>query len=442
MDSAPHSSSRGKPRHQKRGRHGEDGASMQEMQISIDSQSFVNLGQLMGSRHGGSSTAASGGSSNAPGGLSRIALDDLGASFLSDESEGLRDFDQIFHRAAEHGGSTSSPWPGHELYDQHGDGAHPHQEGEGHGRDDDDDDDSLLPALPSRSSTPGSPRGDSDSGSNKPFAEAVEAGWAEEDFSSGGTAAGADACGGEEERAGRGSSSGNRSASAATVSGGVSLGRAAAGLPPTGRRETTAVAAVMKPADQLASDDGAKESSRTAYLTSAGGIASTVTARPSSGAAADEAITGTPGASIAAATLTHNTSSPLLRESWLHVPLSEDEDVIDASCAENHGEAAATGGEVLDHQQHQRYRDAAAAAARARRAAARALGDCGDCLAHGAEKAAAVAKLRLEGLARAVKGRVEAGTEACTRGQEAVVKAVDSVPQAPGEAGRGEKLCF
>ncbi|CAM9479221.1 unnamed protein product [Hapterophycus canaliculatus] len=407
MDSAPDSSSKGKSRQQKRGRHGEDVASIQEMQISIDSQSFVNLGQLMGSRHGGLATAASGGSSSAPGGLSRIALDDLGTSFLSDESDGLRDFDQIFHPAAEHGGSAPSPWPGRELYDQRDAADCVREEGENHGRDDDDD--SLLPALPSRSSTPGSPRGDSDSGSNKPsFAEAVEAGWAEEDFSHG--AAGADACGGGEERAGF-ASFGGRSASA-TVSGAVSLGRAA-DLPPTCGRETTAVAAVMKPATRL-------------------GPTSRVTA-------ATDAFTAAAAGGSTAAGAANNMSSPLLRESWLHVPMGDDgEEDGDGSEAGHREDAesrkAAAGEEeraALNRQQCERYRDAAAAAARARRAAARALGDCGDCLAHGAEKAAALARVRLEGLARALKARVEAGTEACARGQEAVVKAVDSVPQAP-----------
>lgn len=111
--------------------------------ISIDSQSFVNLGQLIGSRGhdlGDSTMATSGGASTENLGAS--------ASFLSgggsdSDPDGLKDFAQIFHPVPSTVSAAAS-WVSNELC---------HGEGAGGGCEDDDDNDSVLPALP-RSPSP------------------------------------------------------------------------------------------------------------------------------------------------------------------------------------------------------------------------------------------------------------------------------------------------
>ena len=394
MEAAPGSSSSRSAAQQERARRGSssrggerDGASASEMHMSIDSQSFVNLGQLMGSRHG---TAGGGGCSNSsvasPGGL----VDDLGTSCLSDDdSEGLRDFDQIFHPRAEQGGSTSSAWSGRVLY------------GRGSATDGgDDDDESLLPALPSRSTTPGSPRG-ADSVSNKPsFPSAdAETGWDEEDFESDSMSEGDGVSGA------RGGGKG-QDFSAGLLR--IDLTAAAA--------SDTSKAPVMTPETQRASLDTDDVEDSTTIIGPAA-----VQAQPSYEAAAS--------------------TPPFLRDSWLHVPLGD----TDTAAGDGEGEAeldssGASTDAVVDgpgdaariapHQQ--RYHEAAAAAARARRAAAVALADCGESLVRAVDRASVLATSRLQQVARVAKEQAEAGVDACARGQQAVVKAVDSVPQAPG----------
>lgn len=360
-----------------------DGAASEMMHMSIDSQSFVNLGQLMGSRHGTAGDSGGGGSnsnSNVPSPGRRL-VDDLGTSCLSDDdndSEGLRDFDQIFHPRAEQGGSASSAWSGRTLYGRRGSAT------------DDDDDESLLPALPSRSTTPGSPRG-ADPGSNKKD-EADEPGWDEEDFESDSMSEG----GGR----GQGFSSGLR----------IDLTAASAAAE---TEDTSNVASVMTPEPQRASLDADDVEDSNTTATAATGTA---------GVQAGEATANTP---------------PVLRDSWLCVPLGDEDN--EAGEAESDSRATSTevdGGPAGDaaridpHQQ--RYYDAAAAAARARHAAAVAMADCGECLVRAVDKASALAATRLQQAARVVREQVEAGADACTRGQQVVVKAVDNVPQAPG----------
>ena len=389
----------------------QDAVVVPEMQISIDSQSFVNLGQLMGSRHG-IGPAAAGGSS-----ASRAPADDLGASCLSDDSEGMHDFDQIFHpRAEQGGGSSSSAWSGRDLYGRRGGAAD-------HDAADDDDNDSLLPALPSRSCTPGSPRGAdlASYSNNKPtFPAGGEAGWAEEDFATttvdDRTSEGGDGDGG------RGQAWASPGALLVDVTNGGGMKVASA---------TATATAVSTPETQRASLD-------TDYAAADGSAAArtvVVQAQPSSDVAAG-------GSSIA---------PPFLRDSWLHIPLeggaaaaageSESEGIIDTQPGAATAAAAGPGDASGIAPRQQRYHDAAEAAARARRAAAVALADCGGCLALAADKAASLAASPLQQLARAVKEQADAGAEACTRGQQAVIKAVDSVPQAPGERREREIYC-
>ena len=82
---------------------------------------------------------------------------------------------------------------------------------------------------------------------------------------------------------------------------------------------------------------------------------------------------------------------------------------------------------------NQEHTTAAGGAGAGARRAVSALGECGDCLACGMEKAVALATPPLQHLSRLVKLQVEAGVEACARAHQAAVKAVDNVPQAPGE---------
>lgn len=140
---------------QDRPRRARDADEQQEhMEITIDSQSFVNLGQLMGSRLSFSDTTCvtGGGTRNVGGGtagptVSTTPSQNVGvssnmmalSSFLSDGSN--EEVDQIFHHPA---ASSSSAWSGHEFC-------------LGEVDEEDDDDDSVLPALPPRSPTLESP---------------------------------------------------------------------------------------------------------------------------------------------------------------------------------------------------------------------------------------------------------------------------------------------
>lgn len=107
--------------------------------ISIDSQSFVNLGQLIGSRGHDltdSTMAASGRNSDEKLGAS--------ASFLSgggsdSDPESLKDFAQFFHPMPSTA-TAAANWSSYDLC--HG------GEETGEVRQDDDDNDSVLPALP------------------------------------------------------------------------------------------------------------------------------------------------------------------------------------------------------------------------------------------------------------------------------------------------------
>ncbi|CAN0154891.1 unnamed protein product [Ectocarpus sp. 4 AP-2014] len=384
---------------------GRRGNGFRDMEMSVDSQSFVNLGQLMGSRHGGG--GASSAATSIGGETTQTGLDDLACTSLlsddDDDSEGLRDFDQIFHPAAT---STSGAWSsGRELYDQQrhrGGGAVDHQHGEGGVLDDDND--SVLPALPSRSSTPGSPRGyltsnGGNSSSSKPCfvasaASAAGAGWDEDDFGSGaGTGRG-------------GGRVGHASCDHHLATGGALENNWPQNTDTTTQTKATPAAVItcpeIQPGGSLAQQSGTSQTAAAA------------------------------GGETAAAS---SSSTPFLRESWLHVPIGDTDDIKSEAAASadmdyDDSDAEEAGGAAFSSHR-QRYSEAAAAAARARRAAAQALGGCGDRLVRGVGRAGALAKARALEVGRAVKVQVEAGADACSRGQKAAVKAVDSVPQAP-----------
>ncbi|CAM9286215.1 unnamed protein product [Ectocarpus sp. 12 AP-2014] len=384
---------------------GRRGNGFRDMEMSVDSQSFVNLGQLMGSRHGGG--GASSAATTSGGETTRTGLDDLPCtSFLSDDdddSEGLRDFDQIFHPAAT---GTSGAWSsGCELYGQQrhrNGGAVDHQHGDGGVLDDDND--SVLPALPSRSSTPGSPRGfltsnsGNSSSSSKPYSVASAAstpgaGWVEDDFGSGASA-----------RRG-GGRVGYASCDHRLATGGALENILQQNTDTTTHTKTKPAAVITSPEIQPGGS-----------LAQQSGMSQTAAA-----AGGETAASGS--------------STPFLRESWLHVPVGDDDEIKSEAAAssdmdDDDSDAEEAAGAAFSSHRH-RYSEAAAAAARARRAAARALGDCGDCLVRGVGRAGALAKARALEVGRAVKVQVEAGADACSRGQKAAVKAVDSVPQAP-----------
>lgn len=399
-----------------------DGAGeTQPMQITIDSQSFVNLGQLMGSRVSVSTTV--GGPSSSVGGAGNN--NSLGASFLSDgsqDSEGLRDFDQIFHPAG--GTSTSSTWSGHGPCPHAGD-AIGDADGNGDSEEDDDDDvddednDSVLPALPPRSPAPASPTGSdlssTPSNSGRAFKSSTLAGFAD-DLTTASSAGGSVV-------AIAGSIDDDFPDNQGGVSGALCLDEVAGDDVSSQRKTVTGIMTRGKHCH----DEG---DSLKNYCSGAA-----LVRNPSSSSVPGEAeaLLGDAGSTVASPTSIHH-------ESWLHVPLEGSEGHADGSS--NSGsvvedsnqynvpaEKANTKNEEAssNHQEH-----LTAAAAGARRTLA-ALGECGDCLACGMEKAVALATPSLKQLSRLVKLQVEAGMEACARGQQAAIKAVDNVPQAPGE---------
>ena len=403
------------------------------MQITIDSQSFVNLGQLMGSRV--SVSAAVGG----PPSSVEVAgnNDALGNSFLSDgsqDSEGLRDFDQIFHPA----GSTSSTWSGQEL-GPHEDDAMDDTNGNGDDEADqdahddgvvDDDDDSVLPALPPRSSAPASPTGsalssapsNSSSSSSRPFKSAL-AGFGD-DLTTASSAGGSAI-------AVAGSIDDDFPDNQGEVIGALRLDPVAGGDASCQRKTVTGkIISAGRNHHSLHEDD---LDSKKDMNNNSGSKQQPASSPCSAGEA--EMFLGDDGSAAASPTSIH-------RESWLHIPLEGSEvrpdgsssgsssgSVADDSAFDGPAEAKIKNAEQASNQEEH---TTAAGGAAARRAVA-ALVECGDSLACGMEKAVALATPPLQHLSRLVKLQVEAGVEACARGQQAALKAVDNVPQAPGE---------
>lgn len=402
------------------------------MQITIDSQSFVNLGQLMGSRV--SVSTAIGGPPSSVGGAGNN--DTLGNSFLSDgsqDSEGLRDFDQIFHPA----GSTSSNWS-HELG--------PHEEdamddANGNGDDEadqddddnngvvDDDDDSVLPALPPRSPAPASPTGSalssspSNSSSSRPFKSTL-AGFGD-DLTTASSAGGSAI-------AVAGSIDDDFPDNQGEVIGALCLDPVAGGDASCQPKTVTGkIISAGRNHHPLHEDD--RDSKKD--MNNNNGSKQQPASSPCSAGEAGVFL-GDDGSAAASPLSIH-------RESWLHIPLEGSEARPDdsISCSSNSGSVAddsAVDGPAeakvknAEQPSNQEQRTTATGGAAARRALA-ALSECGDRLACGMEKAVALATPTLQHLSRLVKLQVEAGVEACARGQQAAIKAVDNVPQAPGE---------
>lgn len=407
-----------------------DGAGeTQQMQITIDSQSFVNLGQLMGSRVSVSTTV--GGPSSSVGGAGNN--NPLGASFLSDgsqDSEGLRDFDQIFHPAG--GGSTSSTWSGHGLGpheedamdDADCDGDSEEEEDDGDDVDDDvddEDDDSVLPALPPRSPAPASPTGSylssTPSNSRRAFKSTALAGFGD-DLTTASSAGGSVV-------AIAGSVDDDFPDNQGEVIGTLCLDEVNGDNVSCQRKTVTGI---ITPGNHYHDDRDS--------LKNNGSKEGAACAPPSSSFPGEtETLLGDAGSAAASPT-------SIQRESWLHVPLESSEghadgssnsSIVDDSNQYNvPGEKANTKNEEEEEPSSNHQEHLTAAAAGARRTLA-ALGECGDCLACGMEKAVALATPPLQQLSRLVKLQAEAGMEACVRGQQAAIKAVDNVPQAPGE---------
>lgn len=433
--SSSHSSSRGTT--------ARDGAETQQMQITIDSQSFVNLGQLMGSRV--SVSTAVGGPPSSVGGAGNNNA--LGTSFLSDgsqDSEGLRDFDQIFHPA----GSTSSTWSGHEL-GPHEEDAMSDADGDGNGQADgddddddgvvdDDDDDSVLPALPPRSPAPASPTGsalssspsNSSSSSSRPFKSTL-AGFGD-DLTTASSAGGSAI-------AVAGSIDDDFPDNQGEVIGALRLDSVAGGDASCQRKTVTGIIISAGRNHHLVHDD--RDSKRDTNNNSGS------KKQPSSSSCLSA---GEAGMLLGDAESAAASPTSIHQDSWLHIPLEGSEarpgsssgsssgSVADDSANFGPAEAKTKNAKQTSSNQEQHTTAAggagAVAGAGARRAVA-ALGECGDCLACGMEKAVAFATPPLQHLSRLVKVQVEAGVEAWARGQQAAIKAVDNVPQAPGEWG-------
>lgn len=410
----------------------------QQMQMTIDSQSFVNLGQLMGTRGSDSVMAGtgsgSGGASAATGGegLGSYNVDVASSSFLcqdsDSESEELKDFDQIFHPTE----SASSAWLGRELCSDDEDA--PEEEGE-------DDDDSVLPALPSPSPGSGSPTGSclSRSGSNN--SRRFNTDESLEHFT---VSAGLlDTLGGSDGIFVAGNDHPDKGGARYS---GVSPSRNDNGSDDGGARCEKFPAAADTPETQRGSFDDSYSSQPLALSDNAKTAKSNHQTKPSQfEPEADAAAVAAPsgGDVDTPADQANSSSTSFLRESWLHVPLDctydGDDRVAEESTENKSGRkedgAASPNAGVMDEAKEEYPPCSAAAAigAGARRAAG-AVGDCGDCVVCGVEKAAAYVGPQLKQLAQLAKEQVEAGAEACVKGQKRVVKAVDNVPQAPGES--------
>lgn len=315
--------------------------------ISIDTQSFVNLGRSLAE----STMTACGGSSN----------DKLGASgsFLSgggsdSDPDGLKDFAQIFHPvpAANPGGSCSLMESTVDRF----------LAGTEHA--DDDDNDSVLPALP-RSPSPESSTAELDDHhlvSNHP-------------------------------------------------------------VPGSGNR----VDWVSDDAQSVQSDDDRVQQVQEQYQ----------------GEGQQLRLVGPAMAAVGGISeTTLSAATPSLRESWLHIMDSSvmnptARDVI-SSCDDS---AVMISSRTLEHVQHDEHgMGTAEDGAPSAHESDRSDGDCGCCIGCGLDKAIALAQTQLQRLAELTKRPIgEVGTEALarahdalSRGQEAVTKLVESVPQAPG----------
>lgn len=381
---------------QDRPRRARDADEQQEhMEITIDSQSFVNLGQLMGSRLGFSDTTCvtGGGTRNVGGGtgptVSTTPSQNAGvssnmmalSSFLSDGSN--EEVDQIFHHPT---ASSSSAWSGHEFC-------------LGDVDEEDDDDDSVLPALPPRSPTLESPS-TSDQG--------VTASWnstrplpREKSTSDKGSGVGDDLI----------SNSVTRTRlrpceDSAVVEAAVSLETKRSNFDMRHDKSDSKIAAnLCIPLDtQLAP--------RPVLIPYVQGEEETVSGK--------ERIAGDAGVENRG---NIQQSTPYLRESWLHVPMDSSEIGHDGHSEHVNGES--TGDE--------RSRPGIGGMESWALRAAAVLKDRCYSLIDDSKEAAAVLKPMLERFAQRVMVQVKAGLGPFKRSQQLLILAIDAVPQAPGE---------
>lgn len=365
--------------------------------ISIDSQSFVNVGQLMGSRGHG---VATGGSSNLGGSCSIISCSDS-------DADGLRDFDQIVHP-----GSSASAWSGHEL------GSDDHDAEAG----DDDDNDSVLPALP-RSPCPGSPIGSDAMGrftvKMHPFNEERESGWEHEMGRS--TNVGADHDDGSTE-SGKGVFVNEDDFSLCeNMDSKQNHGRPENELP------------VVIPASVSSTGDDRETSKTTTRTVQMPNNKSTLSTFSRDSTSTETAgVIEFPVGTEATALLV-----PSLRESWLHVPV-ENEHVTTTHGIASGDNTHATENPASVQQNDDREKTEINSPARMGHVSI--PRNCGCCFTCGVEKAVALARPSLEYLVQLAKIPMESGLDmyvkwrtAIIRGQKAVLQAVNDVPQAPGE---------
>lgn len=394
--------------------------------ISIDTQSFVNLGQLMGSL--GHSMAVSNNNNSILGATGSF----LSGGGSDSDPDGLRDFDQIFHPTAS---TCSGAWSGHDLCS---DGE---ERGEDHGHDDDDDDnDSVLPALP-RTPSPGFPMAldrcliDALSGASnrRPFLEDEPSGvlsWLSQE-GRGCEPATADRIGGIFNDGGGADTHGLRFPSARYSKRGAGASGFDSGLrePAAEASVAPAIVPVHGSTNSNGNDDAGPK------LEDEGGRGQRSSALlDTSKAVADAVAGGALGASEA--------SSPL-RESWLHVPMDSNTDKL-SDHVSGHRTAehdANSTGTIAEGERYGKTKEdeEGVRLMLARIGMRTARGECGCCFACGLDKAVALARPPLQRAVELAKGGVEAGAEAfvraqevCVKGHKAVKKVVDNVPQAPG----------
>lgn len=365
--------------------------------ISIDSQSFVNVGQLMGSR---AHSVTTGVSSNLAGSCSIISCSDS-------DGDGLRDFDQVVLRDP-----SGGAWSGHERCSEE---RYVDQE-------EDDDNESVLPALP-HSPPPGSPVG-SDvqrrfSSTKRLFNHERELGWSHN------AAYDTRACASCDCNRNRGDDS--------VYHGEDSASHHELDLVVSKDRDEDAQCGKLT---VISSASNEKNDDRDSSLRPRGTRESLhlVTSKSSTSSEAKSTME-TASASAAAGTM-----SSLLPESWLHVPVVDEQM---ASAHETPQGPTVTGERSASVQEaHQEVKeDGAQVEGAGIVEGMRVCANSGCCLVCGMEKIISLARPSLQSLARLVKAQLGTAASMLTRWQEAFVrghevfmKAVDGVPQAPGNS--------
>lgn len=370
--------------------------------ITIDSQSFVNVGQLMESR---GHSIFTGGSTNLAGSCSIISCSDS-------DVDGLRDFDQIVHP-----GSSASPWSGQERC-----------AGEQH-VEEEDDTDSVLPALPC-SPAPGSPTGSDAVGrmtsGRHPFNDEHESGWSHE-FGGRETAPVQD----DHDETVVAESSLSEDPTGHSVLKFIATGDHVG--QPENKQPVSILTAQCDP-------NGDRET----FVESGG-------AQPSDSEERMQSITGAPSladeedtkqiARDTAGTVEVRFPSGSLRESWLHVPTQKAHAGIDQEIPHESTSVVEASGSVEQKEGSEDMEHRRTATCKPREMDNDILpGRNVFCLSCVVQKAIALAQPPLQFFTQLASVPMEAGAdmlaklkEAVTEGQRAIMRAIDDVPQAPGE---------